>query len=423
MPNTIPGMVILGLDGVSWTMIQKLTGQGIMPNLGALLQEAQAGPMASTLPEISPVAWTTFFTARPPGEHGIYGFTDFEPGTYRVRLNSSSEVRSPCFWDWLSLRDRQSVVLNVPLTYPARPLSGVMVSGFVALDYQRASYPPSVANYLQSINYRLEADFDRVHHHREAFLEDLSGALAGRSLLLDRFWPEPWDLFVLVVTDTDRLQHFFLREYTEDGPISPYFLDFFRRVDHLVGEVVDRTAQLAREGREMTLVMLSDHGFTPVHEEFHLNHWLAARGLLPDSRPGPEALALALDPTRIYLNRPPRFPKGRLAAGDVDAVVFDIMAGLTSEPAVAGLVRGRDLYSGPAADLAPALVVRPQPGYEFKAKFTSGPIYTDSPLQGTHTYEDAFFLVKDFNQEEMPAPPNVRDILDLGRFVSTRLKI
>ena len=79
-------MVILGLDGVSWTMIQRLTGQGVMPNLASLLPKAQAGPMASTLPEISPVAWTTFFTARAPGEHGIYGFTEFEPGTYRVRL-------------------------------------------------------------------------------------------------------------------------------------------------------------------------------------------------------------------------------------------------------------------------------------------------------------------------------------------------
>ena len=230
-------------------------------------------------------------------------------------------------------------------------------------------------------------------------------------------------MFVLVVTDTDRLQHFFLREFMEGGPISPYFLDFFTRVDQLVGEVAARTARMAEEGRDMTLVMLSDHGFTPVHQEFHLNHWLAARGLLPDSRPGPQARALALDPTRIYLNRSPRFSEGRLAPGDLDAVIFDIMAGLTSEPAVAGLTRGRDLYHGPAAELAPDLVVRPQPGYEFKAKFTSGPIYTDSPLQGTHTFEDAFFLVKGFNQDQQPDPPQVRDILDLGRLVSARLQI
>jgi predicted AlkP superfamily phosphohydrolase/phosphomutase len=423
LPNPKPGMVVLGLDGVSWTMIRRLTGQGLMPNLAALLREAQTGPMASTLPEISPVAWTTFFTARSPGEHGIYGFTEFQPGTYRVRLNSSADVRTPCLWDWLSLRERRSVVLNVPLTYPARPLSGVMVSGFVALDYQRAAYPPALAGFLQSINYRLEADFERVHQDREAFLEDLKGALAGRSLLLDRFWPEPWELFVLVVTDTDRLQHFFLREFTEDGPITPYFLDFFRRVDDLVGEVADRTARQAGEGRDMTLVMLSDHGFAPVHHEFHLNHWLAARGLLPDSGPGPQALALALDPTRIYLNRPPRFPEGRLPAGDVDAVIFEIMAGLTSEPAVAGVSRGRDIYAGPAADLAPTLVVRPQPGYEFKAKFTTGPVYTDSPLQGAHTFDDAFFLIKDFNPSPGPEAPSVRDILDLGRLVSARLKI
>ncbi|MEW5725654.1 MAG: hypothetical protein AB1896_21270, partial [Thermodesulfobacteriota bacterium] len=58
-------------------------------------------------------------------------------------------------------------------------------------------------------------------------------------------------------------------------------------------------------------------------------------------------------------------------------------------------------------------VVLPETGFEFKTRFDQGPVYTDSPLQGTHTFEDAFFLVRDFGDKEK-APP-AEDITALGR--------
>ena len=391
-----------------------------MPRLGALAGESAAGPMLSTLPEISPVAWTTFFTGRAPGDHGIFGFTEFEARGYGIRYNSSAQVRVPYIWDWLGLRGRRSVVLNVPLTYPARPLDGIMISGFIALDYDRAVWPGWVAEELRRTGYRLEADFEKVHQDREAFQADLEEALAGRARLVERFWPGQWDLFVLVVTDTDRLHHFFLREFLEQGPASEFFIKFFRRVDDLVGRILDLTFEMARrEDRDVFLVMLSDHGFTPVLEEFHLNRWLAAKGFQEGL--GPQARVLALDPTRIYFNRPPRFSQGRVSQAEARTLADEIAAGLASERAAAGVEDGRQLYSGPAADLAPDLVVRPRTGYEFKAKFDPGPIYGPSLLQGTHTREDAFFLVRDFKN---PAHElEIGDILDLGQDLFSRFNL
>ncbi|MBF0529378.1 MAG: alkaline phosphatase family protein, partial [Deltaproteobacteria bacterium] len=237
MQPPLPKVIVLGLDGVSWPLIQDLGSAGYMPRLWSLVQEGYAGPMNSTWPEISPVAWTTFFTGQPAGEHGIFGFTEFAPASYQVKYNSSADVRKPYLWDWLDLRGGRSVVLNVPLTYPARPLSGIMVSGFVALSYQRAVWPIAVADFLRESGYKLEADFERVHRDRPAFLADLDQALAGRWKILERFWPEPWDLFTLVVTDTDRLLHFFYGEYLEHGKITDYFIDFFQRVGRIVGRV------------------------------------------------------------------------------------------------------------------------------------------------------------------------------------------
>lgn len=405
--------VVLGLDGVSYSLLCRFARAGLMPNMSSLIEKSTFGSMNSTLPEISPVAWTTFFTGRSPAEHGIYGFTDFESPGYNVIFNSSAQVRTPYIWDWMSMRGGKSVVLNVPLTYPARPLSGVMVSGFVALDYDRAAFPAWVADYLREENYRLEADFEKVHQDRDVFLDDLSAALEGRFKLFERFWPDEWDLFVLVATDTDRLFHFFLGEYLDGGPIRDYFENFFTRVDDLAGQVVSRTEELAAKGENVSLIMLSDHGFTAVKEEFHLNRWLAANGFMTE--PGPRAAALALDPTRIYFNRQPRFAGGRINPADCPGLARDLESALIREPAVKSIEFGRDLYSGPLAPLAPDLVVRPNPGYEFKAKFNAGPIYTPSPLTGTHTYEDAFYLINNFDSK--PDSPDIRDILDLGRLL------
>jgi predicted AlkP superfamily phosphohydrolase/phosphomutase len=408
--ESLPKLAILGLDGVSWSLIQRMTGEGIMPHLASLLKESIAGPMNSSLPEISPVAWMTFFSGRSPADHGIYGFTEFDRPTYNIRFNSSADVAVPLLWDWVGLKGGRSVVLNVPMTYPARPLSGVMVSGFVALSLDRAAYPDWVVNHLKTSGYRLEADFERVHHDRASFLTDLRSALAGRFALWERFRPDHWNLFTLIITDTDRLLHFFLGEFIENGPITDYFYDFFHEVDLLVGRFVDR---ITDAGDPTRLIMLSDHGFTPVVGEFHLNRWLVARGFQKglDSR----SKALALDPTRIYFNRAPRFPASTMETGDLWRLEADLVSALLDERAVQGATPAREAYSGPLAGYAPDLVVRPAPGFEFKAKFNHGPIYSSSLLTGTHTYQDAFYLIH--GHDSSKKPPAITDILDLGRYV------
>jgi predicted AlkP superfamily phosphohydrolase/phosphomutase len=288
-----------------------------------------------------------------------------------------------------------------------------MVSGFVALDLARAVYPSDLAPGLAREGYRLEADFDRVHHDRPAFLKDLTAALAGRNMLFDRFWAKDWDLFFLVVTDTDRLLHFMYREYLEGGPIRNYFLDFFHQVDRLVGRVAEETERRSSPESPVALVLLSDHGFCPTNGEFHLNRWLAANGF--QREPGPEARVLALDPTRLYLNRPPRFPEGRVRPSEADRLAGELTAALAREPAVAGVLEGKNLYNGPQAFRSPDLVVQPSPGFEFKAKFNAGPMYTPSPLMGTHSHQDAFYLVRNFH--EHPAPPAIAAIQDLGAWI------
>src|SRR5262245_61036634 len=104
-----------------------------MPALGALVAGGTLAPMRSSIPTISSVSWTTFMTGRNPGRHGVYGFTDVRPGSLTMYFPNFGDVKSDTLWDVAGRAGRRSIVLNVPNTYPARALNGLMVSGFVAI--------------------------------------------------------------------------------------------------------------------------------------------------------------------------------------------------------------------------------------------------------------------------------------------------
>lgn len=120
------------------------------------------------------MAWSSIITGANPAEHGIFGFTDFAPGTYRMTFPNFASLKAPAFWE----RDGEgrSVIVNVPATYPARELNGVLIAGFVALNLEKATYPQSWLPYLQdnaalsiSVDGRISAGAEETLGQRGAF--------------------------------------------------------------------------------------------------------------------------------------------------------------------------------------------------------------------------------------------------------------
>src|SRR3990167_5435969 len=135
--------LIIGLDGVPYTLMTKFIADGIMPNTAALVKTGTLRRMTTSLPEVSSVAWTTFMTGVNPGKHGIYGFMDLRPGTYDMFFHDFKFVKGETMWEFLGKNSKRSIVVDVPSTYPARELNGLLISGFVAIDLRKATYPQS----------------------------------------------------------------------------------------------------------------------------------------------------------------------------------------------------------------------------------------------------------------------------------------
>ncbi|MBU1001868.1 MAG: alkaline phosphatase family protein [Proteobacteria bacterium] len=422
-PDQRPRLTVLGLDGLPLSLAREWCRRGLTPNLARIALSGSARSMRAELPELSPVNWTSFATAAGPEEHGVFGFTRIDPRSYDVAIVDSTAVRCPTLFQRLGARGLTSKVINLPNTYPAQPLKGMLVAGFVAPELSRAVYPPFLSGPLTQAGYKLEADTARGKDDPELLLAQLNTTLDSRRAALDLLWPDlAWDLFVFVLTETDRLFHFHYPALSNpDHPLAPACEGFIRRWDMLIGDFLDRFEALPGPKR---LLALADHGFTELITEVDLNAWLVQQGLTRltgthehenDARAvASDSQALALDPGRIYLHTRERFARGGVTPTQAPGLLARIREGLLNlrfegRPVIREVHQRQTLYPGPMAPVAPDLVAEPHPGFSLTAKFDARELFGFHGRRGVHTVGDVFFY-----DSEGAAPQRLRDT---GRLV------
>jgi predicted AlkP superfamily phosphohydrolase/phosphomutase len=124
-----PRLIVLGIDGASWDYIDPLIEAGRLPNLARMRREGASGRLRSVDCYFTPPAWTTMFTGQLPAKTGVYSFGTWDPRSRGFRTVSARDVAVPAVWDVASDAGLRVAAVGVPVTYPARPLNGVMVGG------------------------------------------------------------------------------------------------------------------------------------------------------------------------------------------------------------------------------------------------------------------------------------------------------
>lgn len=110
--------VLIGLDGATFAILNPLMEKGIMPFLKTFCARGTQGKLLSTLPHVTPTAWTSLVTGRSPGNHGIFDFVRAEEnknGLY-VRFLDARDVRSETIWSMVCRQGKRVTSLNFPLT-------------------------------------------------------------------------------------------------------------------------------------------------------------------------------------------------------------------------------------------------------------------------------------------------------------------
>ncbi len=395
-------VVILGIDGVPCSLLRDFISKGVMPNLSSIVKEGTLSEMDASIPEVSSTSWTTFMTGVNPGKHNIYGFMELQPNSYSFYFPNSGDIKSDTMWDILGKDGGKSIIINIPSTYPAKPLNGILTAGFVALDLQKATYPDSAYQYLKSINYRMDVESQKASQSLKLLAEDIEITFKKRKEAILYFLDnEEWDLFIGTITETDRLHHF-LWSALEDTSHSlhGFFINFYNEIDNLIGEFSDRC------GKEIPFLIISDHGFTGIKQEVYLNSWLREKGYLKFKKEPPESLedihpessAFALDPSRIYINLKNRYPSGSIDYKDYEDLRLKIKEELLElnidgEKVIKSIFLREELYKGPYFDRAPDLVALSNAGFDLKGSINKQTLYGRSIFTGAHTRDNATFFI------------------------------
>jgi len=263
-----PGRVlIIGLDALTPRLVEKWVADGRLPNIARLLDEGAWGPLNSVPNRNSAPAWSTMVTGLNPGKHGIYWFTEDDPTTYDYRFVNGSFRRGKAFWKVLSENGRRVGIVNVPLTFPAEEVNGVMIAGLDSpgVDHARFTFPtelrdelrraadgeyvvhPALPRYI--VAGEIDSGLDRLHRSIDA------RAAAAHHLMSTR----EWDAFMVVFTESDVVQHFFWRQMEEPGPNDGdrqrrAIQDTYEHLDRVVGSLVDAV------GDDTLVMLVSDHG-------------------------------------------------------------------------------------------------------------------------------------------------------------------
>lgn len=395
--------VIIGLDGVPYTLLQRFIKEGVMPNLAQIVREGTFSQMDTSIPEISSVAWSSFFTGVNPAKHGIYGFMDLRPESYDMYFPNSHHVQVQTLWDVLGQHNKRSVVINVPSTYSAKPLNGILVAGFVAIDLAKATYPPSLVPMLEQSGYQLDVDATKAQESLDLFAEDLISSLESREQVLWRLLEEEsWDLFIGVITETDRMQHYLWAAIEDPGhSYHEFFKSIYRKVDEFIGKVYDWF-----QGKGLFMIM-SDHGFCQIQSEIHVNEWLKSEDYLTFAKTPPQSLqdlgsktrAFTIDPGRIYIHLKERYPNGSVSPGDE----YDRLREELKDRLLRFTVNGsrivnkvffkEEVYHGPVLNMAPDLILLPNRTFDLKGSVSKGILAGNSLLTGMHTQDDAVIYI------------------------------
>ncbi len=135
-------IIILGFDGLSPKITERLMREGKLPNFLRLKQMGTYRHLATTNPPQSPVAWSGFATGKNPGKHGVFDFLVRDPANYKISLSLAhvqqgkpkTVLKAKGFWWYSSQRKVPTIVLGCPVTFPAQKLYGRMLSGMGVPD-------------------------------------------------------------------------------------------------------------------------------------------------------------------------------------------------------------------------------------------------------------------------------------------------
>jgi predicted AlkP superfamily phosphohydrolase/phosphomutase/tetratricopeptide (TPR) repeat protein len=290
-----PAVIWLGLDGLDWEILDRLSGSGEMPNWTRLVAEGWSGRLAASPPLLSPILWTTEATGVPPDVHRVLDFQETDPATGRKVPISGASRAVPAVWNLASAAGEKVGVVGWWATHPAEEVNGFFVSDraspllFESPSLAGVAYPPDLESGVAQVIARdgavraedlarfvnvppgevakalAEGGGGRSRHPVAGLARLLGATRVSHRIARDLYDRDRPDLLALYLEGTDEVGHIFAPHTApklpcaSDDDVARYgnaVPRYYSLVDSLLGQWMRR----AREDGA-TLLVTSDHGF------------------------------------------------------------------------------------------------------------------------------------------------------------------
>src|SRR4051794_3200949 len=284
-------ILIVGLDGATFDLMLPWIHEGRLPNLARLLSDGAWSRLESTIPPITPCAWSSFITGKNPGKHGLFDFVEPERDGRGFRFTNASFRDGESLWACLSRHGRRSGVVNVPMTYPPEPVNGFLISGLdTPHEHSPFMHPTEIRQVLKDagIRYRIDqqhlGNMRTTKRRRQQLLDIFEGESARTAAFRHLSKLRPCDFRMIVYGATDQVQHHFwhFMDETHDKHDPEGAKEFRNAIRDTYKHIDVQLGQLLEECDDDTVVIImSDHGFGPMSNvRVRLNQVLRDAGLL-----------------------------------------------------------------------------------------------------------------------------------------------
>lgn len=285
-------VLVIGLDGVPYGLIREWADAGHLPNIKRLIDGGVAGDLASTMPPTSGPSWSSFLTGKNPGKTGIYDFLHRREGSYVFPPVNASMRSGRSLWSLLSEAGRRVAVVNIPISYPVEEVNGILISGWMTPYFAKDfTWPRDLGEEINREvgDYRIYPAETFGEGRKRAFFDacdELLELLTSTNLYLMK--REPWDFFMTVYFDTDRVLHQLWHYVDPEHPwhgdrrggqaaasdLAAPVIRYFSRLDKDIGRLLEQA------GPDTRVMMMSDHGMGTAGRFIVLNNLLLEKGFI-----------------------------------------------------------------------------------------------------------------------------------------------
>ena len=280
-------MLVIGLDGGTLDVLLPLIDQGRLPALKRLMDRGAWGRLRTVIPPGTGPAWSSIITGFDPSNHGIADLIVRAPASYDLAFLNALALRAPTVWDVVGRLGGKVLVLNVPMTYPARAVNGSLISGLdTPAGASGCAYPPEFLDAVRAIEpgYRITPGEAYVPGRDLSFLAELASLVGIKTrVLTDLLGKVEWDFAMQVFSESDFLQHALWHELDETHPrhrsgsagdLRARAIEIYESLDRAIGQAAEAV------GEDGSVLVLSDHGAGPLYEFIHANNILVATGFM-----------------------------------------------------------------------------------------------------------------------------------------------